>query len=42
MRGASVTGHAGWCRAELGVLGGYGPVRDGDRLLGLGSPGSSL
>jgi hypothetical protein len=33
MRGASVTGHAGRCHTELGVLGGYWPARDGDRLL---------
>jgi hypothetical protein len=33
MRGASVTSHAVWCHTELGVLGGYWPVRDGDRLL---------
>jgi len=31
MRGASVTGRAGWCHTELGVLGGYWPTRDGDR-----------
>jgi hypothetical protein len=30
---ASVTGHAGWWRTELGVLGGYWLVCDGDRLL---------
>ena len=29
----SVTGHAGWCHTELGVLGDYWPARDGDRLL---------
>jgi len=23
LRGVSVTGHAGWCHTELGVMGGY-------------------
>ena len=41
MRGASVTGHAGWCHSELGVLGGYRRRVTAIGCAGLGSPGSS-
>jgi hypothetical protein len=33
LRGASVTGHAGWCHIELGRSGRLLAARDGDRLL---------
>jgi hypothetical protein len=33
LRVASVTGHAGWCHAELGVLGGYWPAASQGRRM---------